>query len=315
MNSINQEAIKNILKKVRQIEIKTKRLVTDAMSGAYHSVFKGQGMDFEAIREYVLGDDIRRIDWNVTAKTGKPFVKTFREERELTIMLMVDVSASGSFGSINESKREIAAELASVLAFAATRNKDKVGLILFTETIEKFIPPKKSRQHILRLIREILFYEPTYKKTDINKALDYFNRVVKRQSIAFLISDFLEDAKGCLPEPKLNTAFEAQDPLIKNLEITNKHHDLICVNLVDPREMCLPKVGIISLENAESNRTVQLDTFDPQVRKRYAQLNAQRLDVLKRVLAQKNIGYLKISTDKPYIQALHTFLNNRMKRK
>lgn len=302
------ELTKKILKKVRQIEIKTNRMVTDAMAGAYHSIFKGQGMDFEEVREYTPGDDVRSIDWNVTAKMDRPFIKKFREERELTIMLLIDLSASGNFGSILETKREIAAELGSLLAFSATKNNDKVGLILFTDKIESFIPPKKGRFHVLRLIREILFFKPKNVGTNINLALDYFNRVINKKSVAFLISDFLQNP----PSP---SSLNPKHDLLKNLEITKKHHDLICVTLTDPRELQLPQVGIITLEDFETGEQIEIDTYNKELCMRYELENRKRLNTFQATLTQKGIDNLAISTDKPYLSSLRNFLQKRIKQK
>lgn len=304
----HSELTKKILKKVRQIEIKTNRMVTDAMAGAYHSIFKGQGIDFEEVREYTPGDDVRSIDWNVTAKMDRPFIKKFREERELTIMLLIDLSASGNFGSVSESKREIAAELGSLLAFSATKNNDKVGLILFTDKIEAFIPPKKGRFHVLRLIREILFFQPKNKGTHITHALDYFNRIINKKSIVFLISDFLQN-----PSPlPLKPNHDQRDDLIKNLEITKKRHDLICVALTDPRELQLPPIGIITLEDSETGEQIEIDTYNKELRMRYELENRKRLNTFQGTLNQKGIDILAISTDKPYIPTLRNFLQKRL---
>lgn len=313
----HSERTKKILKKVRQIEIKTNRMVTDAMAGAYHSIFKGQGMDFEEVREYTPGDDVRSIDWNVTAKMDRPFIKKFREERELTIMLLIDLSASGNFGSVLESKREIAAELGSLLAFSATKNNDKIGLILFTDKIEAFIPPKKGRFHVLRLIREILFFEPKNKGTDIKLATQYFNRVINKKSVVFIISDFLENNKDLAPAFLSQSSSHAnsisKNELIKNLEITKKRHDLICVTLTDPRELELPKVGIITLEDSETGEQIEIDTYNKELRMRYELENRKRLNTFQGTLRQKGIDNLSISTDKPYIFELRKFLQKRLK--
>lgn len=309
------ELTKKILKKVRQVEIKTNRMVTDAMAGAYHSIFKGQGMDFEEVREYTPGDDVRSIDWNVTAKMDRPFIKKFKEERELTIMLLIDLSASGDFGSVSESKREIAAELASVLAFSATKNNDKVGLILFTDEIEAFIPPKKGRFHVLRIIREILFFKPRKKGTDIIHALDYFNRVIKKKSVTFLISDFLQGKDGNLPNLDPWLEHENRDPLIKSLETTSNRHDLICVLLTDPRELTLPRMGIITLEDSETGEQIEIDTFNNPVRKHYELENRRRIQTLGSTLIKKAIDTLSISTDKSYIPALRSFLQKRLRQR
>lgn len=307
----HSEQTKKILKKVRQIEIKTNRMVTDAMVGAYHSIFKGTGMDFEEVREYTPGDDIRSIDWNVTAKMDRPFIKKFREERELTIMLLIDLSASNNFGSVLESKRERAAELGSLLAFSATKNNDKVGLVLFTDKIETFIPPKKGRFHVLRLIREILFFQPQNKGTNINLVLDYFNSVINKKSIAFLISDFLPNKN----ELNLNFNKDEQNQLLKNLEITKKRHDLICITLTDPRELKLTPVGIITLEDAETGEQIQIDTYNKEIRRLYELENTKRLNTFQATLTQKGIDTLAISTDKPYVSTLRNFLQKRLRKR
>jgi len=307
----NARATASILRRVRQIEIRTRRLVTDAMAGAYHSVFKGHGMDFEEVREYAPGDDVRRIDWNVTAKMDKPFVKKFREERELTLMLLVDGSASGSFGSADTSKRELAAEIASVLAFSATRNNDKVGLGLFTDHMEKFVHPQKGRQHILRVIRDILFFSPQRRGTDLVHALDYTNRLLRRRAIVFLITDFLQGPNGELPNPLDGRGSQ----LFRALALTNRRHDLVCVTLSDPRERELPSVGLLTLEDSETGQLVEIDTGNPAMRRRYAKENVARVDQLHRGLRQSGIDSLVLSTDKPYITALRQFFEQRSRRR
>ena len=226
--------ISEMLKKVRQIEIRTNRQVSDALAGAYHSVFKGRGMDFEEAREYQFGDEIRSIDWNVTARTGKAHVKKYREERELTMMIVVDLSASGGFGSGGESKREIAAEIAATLAFSASRNGDKVGLVLFTKEAEHIIPPRKGRRHILRIIRDVLAFSPQYKGTDISAALDKVNRMLKRKTIVALVSDFLQGPDGTLPDP----ADKSKSEVFKALDITNRRHDLVCFESIRAKRFC-----------------------------------------------------------------------------
>src|SRR2546426_12701490 len=225
---------KEILKKVRQIEIRTNREVTDVLGGQYHSVFKGRGMEFEEVREYLPGDEIRSIDWNVTARFDHPFIKKFKEERELTVMLVVDVSASGQFGSVRQRKNELAAELAAVLAFSAIRNNDKVGVILFTDRVEKYIAQKKGRRHVLRVIREILAFEPEGKGTNLRLALDYLNRVQRRRAVCFLISDFQDEE------------------FRKSLRVAGKRHDVVALSLRDPREEELPAVGLVELRDAET---------------------------------------------------------------
>lgn len=305
------QSTRDILRKVRQIEIRTNRLVTDALSGAYHSVFKGRGMDFEEVREYAPGDDVRTIDWNVTAKMDRPFIKQFREERELTIMLVVDLSASGSFGSLEESKRELAAEIASVLAFSATRNNDKVGLLLFTDEVEQFIPPRKGRQHVLRVIREILFHEPRRAGTDVARALETVNRMLKRKAIVFLLTDLLQGPDGRLPDP----ADRHGDALFRILALTNRRHDLTTILLSDPRESSLPNVGLIALEDAETGQVVELDTASPRVRRLYARMNRDRQEALAKGLRQAGVGALPVSTGEPYINQLRRYFESRGQRR
>ncbi len=244
---MNQQKTKEILKKVRQIEVRTNRLVTDSLAGNYHSVFKGRGMNFDEVREYVAGDEIRTIDWNVTARTGTPHVKKFTEERELTIMLMIDISASNDFGSDHCSKREMMAELGSVLAFSAVRNNDKVGLILFTDFIELYIPPAKGRSHILRVIRDILYFEPKGKETDLTVPLEFVSKVTKRKAVIFLISDFFFSGSQ---EEQLSR-------LQPKLRVCNRHHDLIGVVIADPREHELPDCGWLTLEDAETGQQIE----------------------------------------------------------
>lgn len=307
MSPIDQKT-KEILRKVRQIEIRTNRMVTDAMTGAYHSVFKGQGIDFEEVREYTIGDDVRSIDWNVTARMDRTFVKKFKEERELTILLMVDVSASGDFGSADHSKRELAAEVASVLAFSALRNNDKVGLLLFSERIEKLIIPRKGRQHILRLIREILFHTPTGRGTDIAEALTTANRLLKRKAILFLISDFLQDRQGRLPD-LLNS--NGDNPLLHTLRVTNQRHDLTCLISSDPREHELPAIGVLTLEDSETGELIEINTSSKSVRNAYRRENASRRDILLRGLRRTGVGLIELTTDQPYITRLRTFFEKR----
>ncbi len=302
------DKITEMLKKVRQIEIRTNRQVSENLAGAYRSVFKGRGMDFEEAREYQPGDEIRSIDWNVTARTGKAHVKKYREERELTMMLAVDLSASGQFGSGDSSKREIAAEIASTLAFSAARNNDKVGLVLFTEDAEHIIPPRKGRRHILRLIRDILAFEPQHRGTDIARALEEVNRILKRRAIVALVSDFLQGPDGKIPDP------EGKSEVFKALDITNRRHDLVCFEIVDPRETVLPALGVLTLEDSETGEIVSLDTSSAAVRKTYAAINARRLADFKRALARSKIDLLEIKTDKPFITPLRKFFERRAKR-
>jgi uncharacterized protein (DUF58 family) len=295
----------DILKKVRHVEIRTRKLVTDSVTGAYHSSFKGRGMDFEEVREYAVGDDVRSIDWNVSAKMDKPFVKVYREERELTLMLLIDLSASGIFGSVEQSKRERAAEIASVLAFSATRNNDKVGLLLYTDEVEHYIPPKKGRRHILRVIRDILFFEPEGRATDHKTALDYLNRVQRRKAVVFLVSDFLDSSD---PNPDGDTQ------LFNTLALTNQRHDLISIALTDPREKELPNVGLITLEDAETGEMVELDTGNRSVRDRYHRLAAERQTAFKTGMRRKGLDWIEASTEGPYLPALRQLFARRSSR-
>jgi len=294
-----------ILNKVRQVEIKTNRLVDETLAGHYHSVFKGRGMDFDEVREYVPGDDVRTIDWNVTARTGRTYVKKFTEERELTILLIIDVSASGEFGSAVQSKREIMAELGSVIAFSAVRNNDKVGLILFTDEAELYIPPKKGHSHILRVIREILFFQPEGTRTNMDAAMDFANQVIRRRAVAFLISDF------CLPGD-----FEASlHGLRPKLQITNRHHDLVAVSVNDPRERELPDIGLLTIEDAETGEQVELDTTRSDIRDGFVRLADARRKELRRSIRSAGVDLLELSTDKAYLPELLNFFNARERRR
>jgi len=301
---MNSSVPKEILEKVRQIEVRTNRFVNDSLAGSYHSVFKGRGMNFDEVREYVPGDDVRTIDWNVTARTGTAHIKKFVEERELTIMLMIDISGSGEFGSTDISKREMMAELGSVLAFSAVRNNDKVGLILFSDFIELYIPPQKGRTHILRVIREILYFQPERKFTDLRIPLDFVNRVIKRKCVAFLISDF------CLEEN-----FEDNlEYLAKKLRITNKHHDLISMIISDPREIELPNVGWITIEDTETGQQVELNTADPAVRRGYHSIAGDRRTRLHRTIRASGVDLLDLCTDTSYLASLLGFFSGRKRR-
>ena len=304
MNYMNPEKAKNILGRMRQLEIRTRRLVNDSLAGQYHSVFKGRGMDFDEVREYVPGDEVRTIDWNVTARTGHPFVKKFTEERELTILLLVDVSASGNFGSAPQSKRELAAEIASVLAFSAIRNSDKVGLILYTDRVEQYIPPKKGRRHVLRLVREILFHQPLGRGTDTVKALDFANHILHRRAIAFLISDFQSSE-----EPEL-----ALENLRRAMRQTNRRHDLVALHIQDAREKTLPDVGVLAIQDAETDEVVELDTADPEIRRGFEQEVNERTQRLVRGFRAEAIDTLELDTAVPYLPALQRFFKNRERR-
>src|SRR5882757_10299440 len=251
---------------MRELEIRTRRMVDDSMAGAYHSVFKGRGMDFDEVREYSPGDEVRTIDWNVTARAGRVFVKKFTEERELTIFLVVDISASGNFGSGAQAKRDLAAEVASVLAFSAIRNSDKVGLILYTDRIERYLPPKKGRRHVLRVVRDILYHEPLGVGTDTVKTLDVVNKLLHRRAVVFLISDFETSGDPSTARAELRRAVRQ----------TNRRHDLIAVHVEDPREKELPNVGIVALEDAESGEIIELDTSRAIVRQRFKEHALER---------------------------------------
>src|SRR2546427_8025393 len=270
MNGLQQRTAE-ILKKIRTLEIKTKGLVETVFAGNYHSVFKGRGMNFEEVREYQPGDEIRTIDWNVTARLGSAFVKKFTEERELTVMLIVDVSASGNFGSTSQSKRELAAEVACLLAFSAIRNNDKVGLLLFTDRVELFIPPKKGRSHTLRLIREVLFFEPEGRGTEPALALDSLNKIVTRRAVVFFISDF--------QAPDFSQA----------LAVSGRRHDFIAIHIQDEREKGLPNIGIITMENTETAEQIEINTADRSTRARFSDLADEQTTELARTLRRNTI--------------------------
>lgn len=293
---------KELFQKIRRIEITTSRLVSDVFAGQYHSVFKGQGMEFDEVREYQPGDDVRTIDWNVTARTGKPHIKKFVEERELTVMILVDVSLSCRFASTNMLKSQLAAEVAAVLSFSAIRNNDKVGLIIFTDKIEKFIPPRKGVSHVLHVIREVLYFEPEGGSTDIANALEYLNKVTTRKSITFLISDFFPSGA-------------TSDATKKSLAIANKRHDVIPVTLNDPREMHLPDCGLITLEDAETGKTVLIDSSDAVLRRQYHQNNMERVKQRERLFRSIGADHIDISTDAPYADAIVKFFLKRRQRK
>ena len=291
---------KELLKKIKQIEITTSRLVSDVFAGQYHSVFKGQGIEFDEVREYQPGDDIRTIDWNVTARTGTPHIKKFVEERELVVMIMVDASRSSKFATEGVLKNQLAAEISSLLALSAIRNNDKVGLIIFTDKIEKFIPPRKGTKHVLRVIREVLYFKPENNKTNIINALEYLNKVTNRKTISFLISDYFTD--------------ERQDDLKRSLSAANKRHDLIAVTLNDPREQILPDCGLITLEDAETENTVVIDSSDKSVRDAFLRLNQDRILKRKELFCMCGIDFIDISTDMSYADEIVKFFLKRKKR-
>ena len=284
---------KEILKKIRRIEISTNRLVNNIFAGEYESVFKGQGMEFEEVREYQPGDEIRTIDWNVTARMGQPYIKKYVEERELVMMLLVDTSASADFGTHQQTKAEIAAEISALLAFSAIKNSDKVGLICFTDDVELFVPPRKGVKHVLRVVREILYFAPQQRRTNISAALEYIDRVIRRKSVVFLISDFRD------------RGYE------KRLQVTSKRHDLIAVTLQDMREETLPNVGLIELEDAETGDVLVLDTRDPKAREMYRQLNLSVIEARRQFFQSNKIDNIEIRTEGSYVQPLIRFFRQR----
>jgi len=288
---------KELIKKIRQIQIYTWRAVDASFAGQYESVFKGRGMQFDEVREYTPGDDVRSIDWNVTARTGRPYVKRFVEEREMTVIFAVDLSASGDFGTVNKMKNELAAEFCAVLAFAAAKNNDKVGLLIFTDRIELYIPPKKGSSHVLRLIRELLYFKMPRRKTNIPQALDYIARVTRKKATVFLVSDFIE------------TDFK------KPLSLLNKRHDVIAVSVRDRAEVALPSAGLIEFADAETGEIILVDTSSRKFRNQYSGRSSGRFDELKNMLRSINVDCISINTDKSYIQDLVAFFRMRHRRR
>jgi len=293
MNQTEAQRTREILKQVRLIEIKTRRVVNELFSGEYHSVFKGRGIEFSEVREYQFGDDIRSIDWNVSARLGHPYVKVYQEERELVVMLMVDLSASGNFGTIRKPKNEIAAELSAVLAFSALNNNDKVGLVLFSDEIELFVPPKKGKSHILRIVRDLLSFQPKSKGTDIAKALEYLNKVMKKRAIVFLISDFWADG------------FDTP------LKIAGARHDFVSVRLTDRREQNLPEGNILSIQDTETGRKLSLDLKAPGLIEAYRRSVRKDFNRLKDKLKRFNVDYIEVDTSGEYVNALAAFFHKR----
>lgn len=287
---------KDIIRKIRRIEITTSRLVTDFLSGQYESVFKGRGIEFDEVREYQPGDEIRAIDWNVTARMGHPFVKKYVEERQLTVMILLDASGSSYFGTTKRMKSELAAELSAVLAFAATQNNDRVGLIIFTDRIEKFIPPRKGRQHVLHVIREALYFKPKGRGTDIQQAMRYLDGVTTRRAVAFLISDFFaKDFK-------------------KPLSIANKRHDMVAITITDPRELALPNAGLIELIDAETGALFMVDTANAKIREAYSAKARKIIGERTSLFGSIGVDHIDIRTDKPYVEELIKFFRKRRKR-
>ncbi len=287
---------KEIVHKIRRIQITTNRLVNESLAGEYHSVFKGRGMEFDEVREYQHGDDVRTIDWNVTSRAGRPFVKRYVEERELTVMLLIDRSASGAFGSADKTKSEIIAEVSALLAFSAIKNNDRVGAILFTDRVEKFIPPRRGSTHVLRVIREVLFYQPEHRGTCIQKALEHLNLVVRKRSVVFLISDLLDQG------------FE------QSLKAANRRHDVVIVQITDPREKELPDVGILEIRDAETGEIVRLDTALPWVRETFRENWSRNQARLAKLFNSHRMDHLGIETDKPYDVPLIRFFEERARR-
>jgi uncharacterized protein (DUF58 family) len=298
-----------LLSSVRRVEVRTNRLVNDTMVGAYLSHFKGRGMDFEELREYIPGDEVRDIDWNVTFRMGRPFVKRFREERELAMILAVDVSASSTFGSLERSKREFAAEIAGTLAISASRSSDKVGLLLFSDQVELFLPPRKGRRHILRLLREMLFFEPRHRKTNVPAALAFLNHVLHRRSIIFLLTDFLHTFGPSAQQPV------AGRDIIQEIGLTNARHDLVCLHVHDPRESALPSAGLLTIEDAETDELLEIDTTRTGVRKKFEEMNAERLAELERAFQRAGVETLRFSTSDSFAQTLQHFFETRRGRR
>ncbi len=285
-----------ILKKVKRIELRTRNLVNTIFAGEYHSVFKGRGMAFAEVREYQPGDDVRTIDWNVTARMGDPFVKVFDEERELTVILMVDASTSGDFGTVAQMKGEIGAEICALLAFSAIQNNDRVGLIIFTDEVELFIPPKKGKKHVLRVIRELLYFQPSGRSTNINTALEYLNRVTYRRSVVFLVSDFFA------------SDYE------KALRVANRRHDLVAIALEDPREYDLPAIGIVELEDAETGEGIMVDFGNTAVRDAFQKLTRKERDDRDALFRRMGLDAVNISTQGAYHEPLMQFFRMRAKK-
>ena len=285
-----------ILKKVRLIEIKTRHIVNNIFGGEYHSAFKGMGMEFAEVREYYPGDDIRAIDWNVTARTGKPFIKKYDEERELTVMLVVDVSASGFFGTGDSLKSDIMIELASILSFSAIKNNDKVGLVLFSDKIEEFIPPKKGKSHVLRVIREMIYHKAKDRKTDISIALEHIQKVLKRKSIIFLLSDFWDDSYQHI------------------MKLINKKHDLINIQILDKAEIAIPKLGMVKFHDAETQKSAWIDTNNKQVQNISTKYIQNKNKVIKEFCKKNKIDFISIDTAEGYLNPLEQFFSTRMHR-
>jgi len=287
---------REVLRKIRRIEIRTSHIVNTAVAGQYYSTFKGRGMEFEEVRNYEIGDDVRTIDWNVSARYGHPFVKVFREERELTVMLLVDLSRSHQFGTRHQLKRELAAEVCATLAFSAIRNNDKIGMISFTAQVERYVPPKKGSRHVLRLIRDLLYFQPKGRETDLAVAFEHLNRVTRRRSVVFLVSDF--QASG----------YEWP------MRVARRRHDLIPITITDPCEVELPDIGLIELTDAETGETVLADTSDRRLRRRYAANSTLEAKERARVFRRCNVDSIDVTTGQPFIEPLNRFFRARKTR-
>ena len=302
--------VKELMAKVGKIRILTNKLIDDQLSGDYHSTFKGQGVEFDEVRPYTPGDDVRTIDWNVTAKTGLPYIKRFSEERELTILFLVDVSGSQGYGSVRRSKMELAAEVTALLALTAIRNQDKIGLILFSDQIVKYIPPRKGRDSVMRLVREVLAAEDDAKGgTNITEALKFLNSVQKRRAVVFLVSDFL------LSTNRTNLTNEEVSAFERLLRATARHHDMVCVPVSDPAERELPNVGLVELEDPETGELVLVDTSSAAVRKRFAATASEENEELKRFFLKTGIDTLTIATDRPYIDEVRGLFKRRARKR
>ncbi len=312
----------DLLASVRRVEVRTNRLVNDTMVGAYLSHFKGRGMDFEELREYVPGDDVRDIDWNVTYRMGRPFVKRFREERELAVVLAVDISGSSAFGSLRKTKREFATEIAATLALSAARSSDKVALLLFTDRVEHYLPPRKGRRHILRVIRDLLSFEPRHRTTDIPAALSFVNHVIRRRAIVFLMTDFLHCFRDANSVSSMDSGEEAHSPetmqnrdVLQEIGLTNSRHDLVCMHLHDPREDTLPGAGLVTIEDSETGELLELDSHRSAVRERFRKHNAARLTALDLALNRAGVDTLRFNTAEEFAQSLQRFFETRRGRR
>jgi uncharacterized protein (DUF58 family) len=287
---------REVLHKIRRIQITTNRLVNESLAGEYHSVFKGRGMEFDEVREYQHGDDVRTIDWNVSSRAGHPFVKRYVEERELTVMLLIDSSASGAFGSVNKMKSEIAAEISALLAFSAIKNNDRVGAILFTDRVEKFIPPRRGSTHVLRVIREVLFYKPAHRGTSIKRAIEHLNLVLHKRSVVFLISDLLDQG------------FE------QSLKVANRKHDIVIIQIVDPLERELPKVGILEMRDAETGEIARVDTALSWIQATFRENWSKNQNRIRKLFESNRIDHITLDTGRPYDVPLVRFFRERARR-